>query len=326
MAAAEASQNPTRIGGAAKVGPSRAWAPHALPMSVTHGSNPYPRPGRAWSIDDFEIGKPLGSGAFGKVYVAREKVHKYIVAIKVVHKRQLTKARMEHQLKREIEIQTSLYHPNIIQMYTYFHDKDRVYLVMEYAAKGEIYSALQNEGYFSEKKAAMYIAQVASALMYCHSRNVIHRDIKPENLLLQVDGTIKLSDFGWSILTAKQRNTLCGTLDYLSPELLGSEAYDFRVDIWSLGVLTFEFLFGDPPFQAGSRSETFRKIKQLELVFPKFRPISLEAENLIRRLLVVDPQKRITLPSVLSHPWLAKNVPVDVLQRARIIPKEPFSR
>jgi serine/threonine protein kinase len=142
------------------------------------------QPREHWSLKDFEIGKPLGRGKFGSVYLAREKRTKYIVAIKVMQKRQLSKANVEHQLRREIEIQSHLAHKNILRMYGYFYDEKRVYLILEFSPKGELYKDLTKQGRYSEARSAKYCLDLARALNYCHSKRVIHRDIKPENLLL----------------------------------------------------------------------------------------------------------------------------------------------
>ncbi|KAG0624928.1 hypothetical protein M758_2G014900 [Ceratodon purpureus] len=139
---------------------------------------------KRWSLTDFDIGKPLGRGKFGNVYLAREKQSKYVVALKVLFKNQLQQSQVEHQLRREIEIQSHLRHPNILRLYGYFYDQARVYLILEYAAKGELYKELQRCKVFNEKRAATYIASLARALIYCHEKHVIHRDIKPENLLI----------------------------------------------------------------------------------------------------------------------------------------------
>jgi serine/threonine protein kinase len=227
----------------------------------------------------------------------------FIVALKVLMKSQLMKAGVEHQLRREIEIQSHLRHKNILRLYGYFYDEKRVYLILEYAPKGELYKELTRRGRFSERRAAVvsmplcvrsiaqratrrrqslaysnghtnanrcaalrpqrpcpvrlqYISALAEALNYCHSKHVIHRDIKPENLLLGYKGDIKIADFGWSVhAPTSRRTTLCGTLDYLPPEMIENKDHDHTVDIWSLGVLTYEFICGHPPFEAEGHSE-----------------------------------------------------------------------
>ncbi|EFN68190.1 Serine/threonine-protein kinase Ial [Camponotus floridanus] len=219
-----------------------------------------------WSLGDFEIGAPLGRGKFGRVYLAREKTMHYMVALKTLYKVELVKGRVEKQVMREIEIQTHLKHPHILQLLTYFHDTKRIYLVLEFAARGELYKELkrQPDGRFNEHLSAKYTYQVADALEYCHKNDVIHRDIKPENLLLTYDGDIKLADFGWSVhAPSSKRFTLCGTLDYLPPEMVMGQTYDVYVDHWCLGILCYEFLAGKPPFLSDTQQETYTKIKTM---------------------------------------------------------------
>lgn len=263
------------------------------------------RKGKQWSLDDFEIGKPLGRGKFGSVYLAREKRTKYIVALKVLQKSQLLKAGVEHQLRREIEIQSHLRHRNILRMYGYFYDAKRIYLILEYSTGGELYKKLTSKGRFSEHASARYIADLSKALKFCHSKHVIHRDIKPENLLIGAHGEIKIADFGWSVhAPTSRRNTLCGTLDYLPPEMVEGREHDEMVDVWSLGVLLYEFLVGSPPFEAEGHRATYSRISRVDLQFPP--EVQSDARDLIARLLRKDPKKRLLLAQVPNHPWVLR--------------------
>ncbi|XP_064607863.1 uncharacterized protein LOC135472331 [Liolophura sinensis] len=267
-----------------------------------------------WSLDHFDIGRPLGRGKFGNVYLAREKETKFIVAIKVLFKSQLRAAGVEHQLRREIEIQSHLRHPNILKLYGYFHDKTRVYLILEYSPRGELYKELQKCVRFDESITAKYLCQLSNALKYCHARNVIHRDIKPENLLLSFRGELKIADFGWSVHTpSARRATLCGTLDYLPPEMIEGHTHDEKVDLWSLGVLCYEFLVGKPPFEAEGHEATYQRILTVDLQFPHY--VSSGAKDLISKLLRRDPNQRISLDEVLAHPWIKENT-VDLTPAA----------
>ena len=211
----------------------------------------------------------------------------------MLFKKQLTKAGVEHQLRREIEIQAHLRHPNVLRLYGYFHDATRIYLILEFAAKGELYKSLQKAPgkCFDEKRSAKYIKSLAGALQYCHKKHVIHRDIKPENLLLDMKGEVKIADFGWSVHAPNsRRKTLCGTLDYLPPEMIEGKDHDSAVDVWSLGVLMYEFLVGSPPFEApGGPNETYKRICAVDLKFPS--SVTEGARDLIRQLLVKDPTK-----------------------------------
>eukprot|EP00123_Amoebidium_parasiticum_P007901 comp18447_c0_seq1/m.19722 comp18447_c0_seq1/g.19722 ORF comp18447_c0_seq1/g.19722 comp18447_c0_seq1/m.19722 type:complete len:375 (-) comp18447_c0_seq1:296-1420(-) len=262
---------------------------------------------RRWTLNDFEVGRPLGKGKFGSVYLAREKKSKYIVALKVLFISELEKNGCEHQLRREIEIQSHLRHPNILRMWGYFYDTKRVFLILEYAPKGEVYKELTTLTKFPETKAATYISQITGALIYMHSKNVIHRDIKPENLLIGLHGEVKLSDFGWSVHAVNsRRKTLCGTLDYLPPEMVdNTRGHDKRVDIWALGVLCYEFVVGAPPFEADDQPTTYRRIRDIDLHFPD--DLSAPCKDLITKLLRKQPSERMTLEQVLVHPWILEN-------------------
>ncbi|KAJ4405539.1 spindle assembly checkpoint kinase [Gnomoniopsis sp. IMI 355080] len=265
---------------------------------------------RTFHLGMFEIGKPLGKGKFGRVYLVRERTSGFICALKVLYKSELQQGSgVEKQVRREIEIQQNLRHPNILRLFGHFHDPKRIFLILEFAGQGELYKLLRKESRFPEWKAAQYIAQMASALKYLHRKHVIHRDIKPENILVGIHDEIKISDFGWSVHAPnKRRATLCGTLDYLPPEMIKSgsrdNTYDEKVDLWSLGVLTYEFLVGEAPFE-DTPVMTHRRIARADMTIPSF--VSPEARDLIKRLLVLDPEKRLPLDAVQEHPWILKH-------------------
>lgn len=178
--------------------------------------------------------------------------------------------------------------------------------MLEFAGKGELYKQLHRHGKFSEKRSSRYIAQMADALHYLHRKHVIHRDIKPENLLLGVEGELKIGDFGWSVhAPGNRRKTLCGTLDYLPPEMVEGKDHTEKVDLWALGVLTFEFLVGVPPFEdLSGHNATYKKISQVDFKVPP--TVSPEASDLICKLLQHEPQDRLPLPQVAIHPWILK--------------------
>ncbi|KAK3327235.1 kinase-like domain-containing protein [Cercophora scortea] len=236
---------------------------------------------KAFHLGMFEIGKALGKGKFGRVYLAREREHGFICALKVLHKNELQHARVEKQVRREIEIQSNLRHPNIPKLYGHFHDSRRIFLILEFAGQGELYKHLRKEDRFPD------------ALRYLHRKHVIHRDIKPENILVGIHGEIKISDFGWSVhAPSNRRTTVCGTLDYLPPEMIkpgnADNSYDEKVDLWALGVLMYEFLVGEAPFE-DTPIMTHRRIVRGDMRIPSF--LTAEATDLIRKLLVTDPKK-----------------------------------
>ncbi|OQV19928.1 Aurora kinase A-A [Hypsibius exemplaris] len=265
---------------------------------------------KGWCIDNFEVGRALGKGKFGQVYLAREKKSRFVVALKVMFKEELKKNGVEHQLRREIEIQTHLRHPHIVRMYGVFHDSSKVYLILEYAPNGELYKLLEKRGSFTDPETATYVAELASALIYCHERKIIHRDIKPENLLLGIYGELKIADFGWSVHSPNSRRaTMCGTLDYLAPEMVANRPHDDTIDIWCLGILTYELLTGKAPFHVaecdGGQLETARKISRLEYSCPD--TMSAGAQDLIKKVLVYIGSHRLPLKQILTHPWTVTN-------------------
>ncbi|CCM05733.1 uncharacterized protein FIBRA_07965 [Fibroporia radiculosa] len=299
------------------------------------------RPTREWHLTDFDIGRPLGKGKFGRVYMVRTKcAPHYILALKCLYKSEIVQSRVEKQIRREIEIQQNLRHPNVLRLYGYFHDEKRIFLMLEFAGKGELYKQLTKHGCFTEKRSSRYVDQMADALNYLHAKHVIHRDIKPENLLLGINGELKIGDFGWSVhAPGNRRTTLCGTLDYLPPEMVEGRDHSEKVDYWALGVLTYEFICGAPPFEdlTGYNGElalisdnlrlnaplaTYKRIAKVDLKIPS--KVSPEARDLITKacicgvsavcitlidvsqLLQYDPDKRLPLDDVRVHPWIVK--------------------
>ncbi|KIY65716.1 kinase-like protein [Cylindrobasidium torrendii FP15055 ss-10] len=264
---------------------------------------------RQWSLASFEMGRPLGKGKFGKVYMVRTKSEPhYIIALKTLYKSEVTAEGVEKQVRREIEIQQNLRHPNVIRMFGYFHDERRIFIMLEFAGQGELYRQLVKTGRFTEKRSSRYIDQMADALRYLHSKHVIHRDIKPENILLGLNGELKIADFGWSVhAPSNRRTTMCGTPDYLPPEMLARKPHDERVDHWALGVLMYEFVNGVAPFEAAEQKQMYSRIARVDLHLPSH--MSRESQDLCRSLLQLDPAKRLPLEDVLNHPWITKYRP-----------------
>lgn len=290
--------------------PRKAQTEHECPSSLSriHASSSPMKP-RAISLDDFELGKKLGKGKFGRVYCVKHKKTGFICAMKAMEKSEIIQYNVEKQFRREVEIQNSLNHPNLTKLYGFFHDEKRVYLLMEYPVNGELYKLLKARGPLNDILASHYIYQMADALDFMHQRNIMHRDVKPENILIGFNNIIKLTDFGWSIISPRgtKRKTLCGTIDYLSPELLTSREYDDKVDVWALGVLAYELVANSPPFEEDSKDLTCKRIVRGDLRFPE--TVSSDAKDLISKLLRHRPKDRISLRDVKRHPWIMKNKP-----------------
>lgn len=211
--------------------------------------------------------RSLGRGKFGEVVLAREKASDYIVALKRMGRKELADGNFTEQVKREIVIQSSVSHPHLLKLFGYFWDSQAVYLILEFAPRGELYGLLREAGSFSEQQVAVVLRQVCAALAHLHARDIIHRDLKPENILVG-EGKVKIADFGWAVCSRTRRGTVCGTLDYLAPEMVQGQVYDGTIDIWGVGILAYELAVGRPPFEQTSPTDTYSRIVESEPVFP----------------------------------------------------------
>ncbi|KAF7490907.1 Aurora kinase C [Sarcoptes scabiei] len=262
------------------------------------------------TLNDFYIGKRLARGKNGNVYLAKTKRFNYLVAIKALDKKILIQNQMQLQLKREIEIHFKLCHVNIIKAFDYFYDSQRIYLVMEYAPKGELFNLLQKVGRFNDCTASRIMAQVINAVRYFHRMNILHRDIKPENILISYGGVIKLSDFGWSIQSDQVRRTLCGTIAYMAPEITQCLPYNRSVDLWCLGVLAYELLVGSTPFYQNKFN--FGIIENYDFQVPSY--VSPYAKVFIENLLRIEPGERMSLRNCQNHEWIKLYDKLDLLK------------
>ncbi len=268
-------------------------------------------------LRDFEIGRSLGKGEYGQVVAARKRHSKYPVALKVISKEMLisieTKETSEPenpdtctsimvQLQREIDIQSKLSHDNILKCFGHFHNETSVCLILEYCPGVTLRHHCFGKR-LPEREVAKYVFDVGNALQYCHRRRVMHRDIKTENLMLEVNGTVKLLDFGFAVMEGdKPQQTLCGTTEYMAPEIHTNRGYGKEVDHWAMGVLGYELLVGSPPF-TGTLQEMYNKMTKQEIHWPV--GINHRAQELITGLLQVDPKNRLSFESVLEHPFLS---------------------
>ena len=253
--------------------------------------------------------KELGSGSFGRVFLVAHNETKELFALKTIEKRKImtTYGRLDI-IHEEINIHSKLSHQNIIKLYNIYEDEETINIIMEYAPKGNLYHLIKQEkNGFSEHKAFEYFIQILNAVYYLHSNNIIHRDIKPENILISADNKLKLCDFGWAKeLTLENRSTFCGTMEYMAPEIVGSENYDYSVDIWSLGILLYELLFGHSPFKANTTNNIIQNIKSHELNYDN-KNLSNSCKDLIQKLLEMNPQKRLKLKDILEHSFIKKH-------------------
>uniref|UniRef100_A0A1J3HK67 non-specific serine/threonine protein kinase n=2 Tax=Noccaea caerulescens TaxID=107243 RepID=A0A1J3HK67_NOCCA len=261
----------------------------------------------------YEMGRLLGKGTFAKVYYGKEIIggESESVAIKVINKDQVLKRPgMMDQIKREISIMKLVRHPNIVELKEVMATKTKIFFVMEFVRGGELFAKVA-KGKLHEDAARKYFQQLISAVDFCHSRGVSHRDLKPENLLLDENGDLKISDFGLSALPEQilhdgLLHTQCGTPAYVAPEVLRKKGYDgAKADIWSCGVVLYVLLAGCLPFQDENLMNMYRKIFRADFEFPPW--FSPESRRLVSKLLVVDPDRRISMPAIMRTPWLRKN-------------------
>lgn len=257
----------------------------------------------------FEVGKLLGQGTFAKVYVARNVASGESVAIKVIEKEKILRGGLMGHIKREIAILRRVRHPNIVQLLEVMASKTKIYFVMELVRGGELFNKVA-KGRLKESLARSYFQQLASAVSFCHARGVFHRDLKPENLLLDHEGSLKVSDFGLSAVSDQVRrdglfHTFCGTPAYVAPEVLARRGYDAaKADIWSCGVVLFVLMAGYLPFHDHNLMAMYKKIHRGEFRCPNW--FSPGLVRLLRRLLDTNPATRITLPDLMAHPWFLK--------------------
>ncbi|ELU03722.1 hypothetical protein CAPTEDRAFT_172316 [Capitella teleta] len=245
---------------------------------------------------DFEFLKVIGKGSFGKVLLAKHKNDGKIWAVKVLNKAHIMKKNeAKHIMSERNVLVKNVTHPFLVGLHYSFQTPDKLYFVLDYVNGGELFFHLQKERCFSESRARFYAAEMASALGYLHSLNVIYRDLKPENILLDKEGHLVLTDFGLckeDIAGRDTTSTFCGTPEYLAPEVLRKQPYDRTVDWWCLGAVLFEMIYGLPPFYSRDTSEMYDNILHKPLRF-KNNAASPTAKNLLEGLLQKDKEKRL---------------------------------
>lgn len=282
----------------------------ASPMEV---STPHTQntiiPGSPLRVGFYEIEGTIGRGNFAVVKLARHRITKTEVAIKIIDKTQLDPTNLA-KVYREVEVMKLVNHPNIVKLYQVMETKSMLYLVSEYAPHGEIFEYIARHGRMSEALARRKFWQMVRAVEYCHSRRVVHRDLKAENLLLDSNMNIKIADFGFSNFWSPASNltTWCGSPPYAAPEVFEGQQYKGpEIDVWSLGVVLYVLVCGALPFDGSTLHALRDRVLSGRFRIPFF--MSSECESLIRRILVLDPTRRYSLQQILSHPWMQAEVP-----------------
>ncbi|KND03562.1 CAMK/CAMKL/MARK protein kinase [Spizellomyces punctatus DAOM BR117] len=256
-------------------------------------------------IGNYDFIRTIGEGSFAKVKLAVHRLLGEKVAIKVIDKQTLPDSYSVAHLHREAQIMRMLDHPNIVQLIEVMETKRELYLVLEYAPGGEVLDYIVAHGRLKESEAKKFVRQIVEALKYCHEGNVVHRDLKAENLLLNSSMQIKISDFGLSNIfdRSKQLTTCCGSPVYSAPELIEGKRYiGPEVDAWSLGVNLYAMVVGDLPFAAKELKKLYDKVLSGRYDIPSY--VSADCQDLISKLLTLDPKERYTCAQVLQHSWM----------------------
>ncbi|KAB8074473.1 kinase-like domain-containing protein [Aspergillus leporis] len=263
-----------------------------------------------YTLDDFTLQRTLGTGSFGRVHLVQSKHNHRFYAIKVLKKAQVVKMKQIEHTNDERRMLNRVRHPFLITLWGTWQDPRNLYMVMDFVEGGELFSLLRKSQRFPNPVAKFYAAEVTLALEYLHSHQIIYRDLKPENLLLDRHGHLKITDFGFAKEVPDITWTLCGTPDYLAPEVVSSKGYNKSVDWWSLGILIFEMLCGFTPFwDSGSPVKIYENILRGRVRYPPY--LHPDAVDLLSQLITADLTKRLGNlhggpDDVKKHPWFAE--------------------
>lgn len=272
-----------------------------------------PLPQKDFDLENFDMDsrEKIGKGAFGDLFSIKHKPTGKIYAIKIINKQGVLDADANLEIiKSEIAIHSRIEHPFIVKLHSFSEDEINFYMIMDYISQGNLFKVIKNSKGLNEDFAFKYFIQICSAIQFLHRNGYVHRDIKPENILIGEDFNSKLCDFGWCVdVTQSERKTFCGTFEYMAPEIVNEQNYNYSIDVWSLGVLLFEMTHGYSPFvgtkgKAKNMNDIFSNINQRN--FEIKAKISEECKDLIQKLLTIDSNKRIKINEIFEHPWVQK--------------------
>nr|CCA23995.1 protein kinase putative [Albugo laibachii Nc14] len=264
------------------------------PVVALTSSTPQQNASKSVGPMDFEMLCIIGLGAFGKVVQVRHKQTQEILAMKIVSNTVIVKKNSVAYLQAERDIMTKINHPFLVSLRYAFQTASSVYLVMPFVAGGELFHHLSKQGLLLEDTAIFYAAEIVLALDHLHSQGIIHRDLKPENVLMDDDGHIRLTDFGLAKEMAHEEDstkTMCGTNEYMAPEMIRGRSYNKAVDFWALGALIYEMVTGYPPFVHKNKKKLHQKILNEKLFLPKW--LRSETHSIIKQLLERNVDKRL---------------------------------
>ena len=253
---------------------------------------------------------PIGKGAFGEVWKVTHENSQKVYCIKILNKRDIFEQKLINQINKEISIMYNVNHPYSVKLVNHFEDNEKLYLIMELASNGNLYNFIQKSKKDKIKNIDLikkYIIQTIEIIKYLHSLKIIYRDIKPENILLDKNDNVKLCDYGWAtyFTPGKFLTVYCGTPEYVSPEMLKKYPYNEKVDIWGIGVLIFELVFGYAPFSSNFNEDRYNNIKSGNIKWPSdLNEEYNDIKDLIEKILKINPNERISLNEIENHPWL----------------------
>lgn len=280
-----------------------------------------------YSLEELDTVATVGTGTFGRVQLVKDKSSSNFFALKVMSIPDVIRLKQQQHVQNEKEVLQEVQHPFLVQLLWTSHDSKFLYMLMEFVPGGELFTYLRNRGRFSGTAGVFYSAEIVCAIEYLHSKSIVYRDLKPENILLDREGHIKLTDFGFAKKLVDRTWTLCGTPEYLAPEVIQSKGHGRAVDWWALGILIFEMLSGFPPFFDDNPFGIYQKILAGKIDFP--RHLDFTVKDLIRKLLVVDRTRRLGnmkngADDIKKHRWFRtvdwESVPLRKL-KPPIIPK-----
>ena len=288
---------------------SPACIPESFDVSEFLDESKKKKKEKEYKIGNYLIKKTLGQGTFGKVKLGIYLPSQEKVAIKILEKDRILERDDEIRVNREFDMLAQFNHPNVILVAEIFESPDSFFSVMEFCEGGELFNFIVKNRRLSEEEAAFFYYQLINGLEYIHSLGIVHRDLKPENLLLTKDYLLKIIDFGLSNYFKKGQKELlvtpCGSPCYASPEMVAGKRYNgFKIDIWSTGIILYAMLCGYLPFEDKDNEILFEKILECKLEFPRY--ISETSKDLIEKILVTDPDKRISIPEIKKHPFFLK--------------------